>query len=329
LPKAGNTELHRSCLLLSLETFSLFSDQRRTSNIGKLLNAVTRMAKRLARFQKSHVLNNGASGVVWLCKDQETNEDVALKECSDPDEVARETAALKALKHPRIIRLIDSLQAFPDSIIVLEYGGRDLHRIIRSGLLPRSLVRTYIRGILEGLEYVHAQGWVHRDVKPSNILVTDSNEIKLIDFGVCRRIEGDSDSPLGCTYQYVPLDYLLGSGAFSPAFDVWGTGCVFAEMLLGRMLFDGDGQLEIALAILRIMGTPTPETWPESQELQYCQTFVLPEYQPTYPALFEGIDPAALDLLLQMLRISQGRRISAHDALQHAFFAQEEAARAK
>jgi serine/threonine protein kinase len=287
------------------------------------------MAKRLARYQKSHVLNNGASGVVWMCKDQETNEDIALKECYDPDSVARETAALKALKHPRIIRLLDSFQAFPDSIIVLEFGGRDLHRLIQTGPVSRCLVRTYMRGLLEGLEYVHAQGWVHRDVKPSNILVTDSDEIKLIDFGVCRRIEGDSESPLGCTYQYVPLDYLLGSGAFSPAFDIWAAGCVFAEMLLGRMLFNGDGQLEIALAILRTMGTPTSEIWPESQELEYCQTFVLPEYQPTYPALFQGIDPPALDLLLQMLRISQGQRISAHDALRHPYFTEEEPAAAK
>jgi hypothetical protein len=55
----------------------------------QIIGAVRRMAKRLTLNQKSHVPNNGASGVVWLCKDQETNEDVALKKCCDPDDVAR------------------------------------------------------------------------------------------------------------------------------------------------------------------------------------------------------------------------------------------------
>jgi hypothetical protein len=60
------------------------------------------------------------------------------------------------------------------------------------------------------------------------------------------------------------LDHLLGSGAFSPAFNIYGAGCVLIEILIRHILFDGDGQIAIALAILQIMGTLTLGAWPES-----------------------------------------------------------------
>jgi serine/threonine protein kinase len=177
-----------------------------------------------------------------------------------------------------------------------------------------------MRQLLEALSYIHSAGWIHRDVKPSNILISESSDLKLIDFGVARRTD-DTSSVLGCTWQYAPLDYLLGSGGAAPAFDIWSAGCVLAEMLLGHVLFDGQGQLAIALSILKILGTPTEESWPESKDLDYCQNYVMPQFEGTFSTLFEEVDAQARDLLGKMLCVSQGRRITADDALQHQFFA--------
>jgi serine/threonine protein kinase len=148
-----------------------------------------------------------------------------------------------------------------------------------------------------------------------NIVVSESREIRIIDFGVSHCVGSNSASPLGWTHEYAPLEYLLGSSAFSHAFDVWRDGCLLTEMLLRRVLFQGEPQLDVTLTILQTMGTPTEETWVENQQLEYCRNNVMPEHDPTYSASFAVFDPVAADLLLMMLCISQGARTSAHGAL--------------
>jgi serine/threonine protein kinase len=278
---------------------------------------------RSAHYSKIEVLNDGACGVVWLCEDPSTHAHYALKQCHDDEEAAREINALQLLSHPRVIRLIDSFQSFPYTTLVLEFWGTDLQSLIHSSRLALPHIRRYTRELLEGLSYLHSIGWVHRDVKPSNILISEDNGVKLIDFGVCRRVDDKSGVALSCTWQYAPLDYLLGSGDCSPAFDIWGAGCVLAEMLLGRILFDGQGQLAIALSILKTLGTPTDETWPESRELEYCQNYVMPQFEATLPKVCAGIDAHARDLIEKMLCVSKGRRITAADALCHPFLTGE------
>jgi serine/threonine protein kinase len=183
-----------------------------------------------------------------------------------------------------------------------------------------ALVKHLMRGILEGIKYIHSRGWIHGDVKPSNILVSASHEIKIIDFGVSRRIQDVDQHLRGFTRQYMPLDCLLGAPAFCEKYDIWSAACVMAELYLKSILFSGDSDISVALSILKILGTPKLENWPESQEIEYCQSFRLPEYESTLLNVLGDVDPLGIDLIQRMLCVSERFRISADEALSHAYF---------
>ena len=281
------------------------------------------MSERLKRYEEIEVLNDGASGVVRLCLDTETKQQVAVKWCMSPVEAKREVEVLSVLQHPNIIRLIDSFPAFPYDIVVLEYGGCDLYELIKSeATFSLDLIREIMRGLLRGLECIHAHGYIHRDVKPANLLLNDDRSaVKIIDFGLCRLRDSEDTSQLGWTPQYAPLDTLLGQPYYDEKFDIWGAGCIMAELFTKKVLFDGDGEISVALKIMKIMGTPSLDTWPESKDIDYCQAFDMPVYQGTFDELMKDAPPVAVDLMKKMLAFSQGARISAKEALAHPFFA--------
>lgn len=276
------------------------------------------------RYEKIEILNDGSYGIVWLCNDTQTKQKVALKEIQscDSNVSMKEIKSLKELHHPNIISLIDCFRIFPNDYIVLEYGGDDIQTIMEGKTKPfeQDLIRKIMHDILSAVSYIHSAGYIHRDIKPANILIDENKNVKLIDFGLCRPVNGDPLSPLCCTYQYTPLDCLLGAPSYNQEFDIWSVGCVFAELLTGKILFDGDSQLSIVVSILKILGTPKEEDWPEMNSIPYCQNFNMPQYESTINQVLKDVQPEAVDLILKMLCISQSKRISAEEALKHPYF---------
>lgn len=287
---------------------------------------VKKMSSKLIaeRYQKIQMLNDGTYGIVWLCNDIQTNQKVALKEIQscDSNVSIKEIKSLQALHHPNIINLLDCFRIMPNDYIVLEYGGDDLLTIMEANPRPfkQNQIKKYMHDILSAVSYIHSAGYIHRDIKPANILIDDNDNLKLIDFGLCRPLNGDPLSPLCCTYQYTPLDCLLGAPSYNQEFDIWSVGCVFAELFTGKILFDGESQLSIVLQILKILGTPKEEDWPEMDSIPYCQNFNIPKFDPTIKEVLKDAPPEAVDLILKMLCISESKRISAADALQHPYF---------
>ena len=279
------------------------------------------------RYKKLEILNDGAYGIVWLCDDLKTGQKVAVKEsqCGDCGATIREITALEAFDHPNIIKMVESFRLFPNDYVVLEFGGDDLQSIIENSGngLERVTVKKFMRCILDALSYIHSKGYVHRDIKPSNILIDEKCNLKIIDFGLCKPVEEGSESPIGCTFQYAPLDCLLGAQGDNQKFDVWSAACVFAEMITGNVLFDGDSQIAITLSILKVIGTPKEQDWPEMKDIPYCQNFNMPEYQPTIDEVLKDAEPNAIDLIKKMLNPSQSKRLSAAEALNHPYFATE------
>lgn len=277
----------------------------------------------LSRYEQIEIINDGAFGVVWLCEDKESKREVAMKRCENTPETAREVRALSNLKHPRIIELVDAVISFPYDYVILEYGGTDLRELIADDGVEFTcdMIKHYMKGLLEGLAYIHSQGYIHRDIKPANILITDDDSVKIIDFGLCRRSnDPDDKGPLGSTHQYAPLDWILGAPSYDEKFDIWSAGCVMAEMFTRSVLFDADGEVATALEILKILGTPRLEDWPESDNIEYCQNFVMPFYAGSFDTLMKDAPEDAVDLMKKMLEVSQSSRISAEEALRHPFF---------
>lgn len=285
------------------------------------------MSKQLIaqRFEKIHMLNDGTYGIVFLCKDVQTNQQVAMKQSNSCDsEISfRESEVLKTFNHPHIIQLLDCFRIFPNDYLILEYGGEDIQTILEATEQPfdNNVIKKIMHDLLDALSYIHSLGYIHRDIKPSNMLVDEEYNLKLVDFGLCKHLDPNSSgSPLQCTYQYAPLDSLLGQPSYDQKFDVWSAGCVFAELFLGNVLFNGDSQLSIIMSILKILGTPKREDWPEMDIIPYFETFNLPEFPSTIREVLKNAPEEAIDLMLLMLCPSQTKRISAAEALQHSYF---------
>lgn len=219
-------------------------------------------------------LGRGAFATVFRARDTVLQRDVALKILhpplmADPDFMRRfETDARAAaqLEHPHIVTIHDLGQAETRYYIAMQYlPGGTLADRLASGPLPWSDAVCVITEIAEALDFVHARGLIHRDVKPTNILFNARGEAVLADFGLVKAVEGSavarsSTGGVIGTPAYLAPEVWEGKPV-TPATDVYALGCVLFEMLTGTVLFTGD----TTPAVMRKHFLPHeyPATWPE------------------------------------------------------------------
>lgn len=133
--------------------------------------------------------------------------------------------------------------------------------------ITRQETRRYTRMLLRGLRYLHDISIMHRDIKPANLLITDEGTLKIADFGLARIYRRNMPdrcySPQVTTRFYRAPEILWGGSKYGPPIDLWAAGCVFAEMLRGVPLFSGSTDIEQLALVVRILGTPVPQEWPE------------------------------------------------------------------
>lgn len=152
---------------------------------------------------------------------------------------------------------------------MFEYVPHTLYSRLRDDHNPvtRQETRRYMRMLLRGLKYLHGISIMHRDIKPANLLITDEGTLKIADFGLARIYRKDMPdrcySPQVATRFYRAPEILWGASKYGPPIDLWAAGCVFAEMLRGIPLFSGSTDIEQLALVVRILGTPDPEQWPE------------------------------------------------------------------
>ncbi len=204
------------------------------------------------------MLGSGGTGSVWLARDETNGLDVALKivprEGKAASRAEREAEAAARLRHPRCVRAYDFASDERNVYIAYEYvAGRTLREAIRAGEVDDAVAVETASQILEGLAHAHGQGIVHRDVKPSNVLLADGPEIsvRLLDFGLARIKEAETLTAAGDvpgTLAYISPERLKGASG-SPAADVWGVGVVLWETLAGYHPFWTSSLVETAKAI--------------------------------------------------------------------------------
>merc|ERR1719378_1264815 len=212
--------------------------------------------------------------------------------------------------------------------LVFELSDSDLKKFMKSkqGKLSSNQVRDFSRQLLTGIEFCHANRIIHRDLKPQNLLIDSSMRLKIADFGLARAfmLPIPQYTHEVVTVWYRPLEILLGSKLYSLPVDMWGVGCILAEMATGSPLFAGDSEIDTAFKIFQKLGTPTEAMWPGLSEL--------PDFKSTFPKWkpkgWENIrntraqlGHTGVDLLEQLMRYNPSARISARGALQHAYFA--------
>jgi eukaryotic-like serine/threonine-protein kinase len=221
----------------------------------------------LGRYRPIRPLGSGGMGHVWLARDERSGLDVALKivarEGKSGHRAEREARAAASLRHDRCQRIL-SLARDPSHVyIAYEYvPGRTLREALRAGELDDRSAIEVCAQISEALGHAHRKGIVHRDVKPSNVLLAESGQIdvRLLDFGLAQMAEFDTLTALGDvpgTLAYISPERLQGLVA-TPAADVWGVGVVLWEALAGEHPFWGGDMTETSRSIER--GAPPLET---------------------------------------------------------------------
>ena len=207
------------------------------------------------RYRLVYELGGGGMGSVWLAEDMLLERSVALKELvrraqtSDMAErrmrAVQEARAMARVRHPAIVPIHDVFFIDDDPWIVMEYiSGRSLYDLIKDETLDeRSIARIGLH-VLRGLIAVHRAGVVHRDVKPTNILVADDDSIFLVDFGIAR-IAGDASltgqSIVG-TPDFLAPERFKPRCKIGPPADIWALGVTFYNALEGYSPFWRDSE---------------------------------------------------------------------------------------
>jgi serine/threonine protein kinase len=231
---------------------------------------------KLGSYEIVSPLGAGGMGEVYRARDTRLGREVALKVlptafASDPERMARfqrEAQVLASLNHPRI----GAIYGFEDSngvrALVMELiEGPTLADRIARGAIPVDEALPLAREIAEALEVAHDRGIVHRDLKPANVKITPDGNVKVLDFGLAKAVEGDvsstdiQNSPT-LTRMSTQAGIILGTAAYmSPEqakgktvdrrTDIWAFGCVLYEMLTGKHAFEGETVTDTLAAVIR------------------------------------------------------------------------------
>ncbi|MFC0437146.1 serine/threonine-protein kinase [Kutzneria buriramensis] len=212
-----------------------------------------------ARFQVGGLLGRGVGTEVYDAFDEELDCEVAVKlfpadlDATACRRIADEAQALDRLNHRRLVSVYDGGIHLGRPYLVMQLiRGTSLSKRLRQGPLLMAESVVIVALLADALSHVHAQGVVHRDVKPSNILLDEGGLPHLSDFGIAL-LAGQTrvtavDEVIG-TPAYLAPEQILG-GALGPSVDIYALGLVLLECITGYREFDGPNKLEAALARL-------------------------------------------------------------------------------
>ena len=213
-------------------------------------------------------LGRGGMGVVYLAMDPTRQRQVAIKFLNSSQDGSltkrfqREAQQLARLQHPNIVAFLDSGYFQKQNYIVMEYvDGGSLRSLLAESEAPLTLQQALelFAGVADGLEYIHAQGLVHRDLKPDNILLTPQHVPKIGDFGLALKVEDQSritqSGMILGTFSYVSPEQIL-SRDVGPSADLYALGCCLYEAITGRPLFSADTEFALLNAHLRQQPIP-------------------------------------------------------------------------
>jgi eukaryotic-like serine/threonine-protein kinase len=205
--------------------------------IGRLLADRYRLTERIDR---------GGTAEVWRARDERLDRDVAVKVLGAEAEPAfrerftMEARRAAAVSHPHIVTVFDEGQDGSDAFIVMEeVRGRSLRDIVAErGALPAAEAATLVAQIAGALDATHAAGLVHLDVKPANVIVDNSGNAKLTDFGIARAARDSEERELVGTARYIAPERVEGKPVTART-DVYGLALVAYELLTGQPAFAG------------------------------------------------------------------------------------------
>ncbi|KXS16085.1 Pkinase-domain-containing protein [Gonapodya prolifera JEL478] len=291
-------------------------------------------------YEKLNRIAEGSYGVVYRARDKLTGEIVALKKLKLENEKngfpvtsLREIQCLLMAKHPNIVNVKEIVvgESLNNIFMAMEFVPHDLKTLMetmrsRNTAFLISEVKTLMIQLLSGVKLLHDLWIIHRDLKTSNLLMTNTGHVKIADFGLARSY---GDPPVNLTQLVVTLWYrapelLLGESNYTPAIDMWSIGCIFGELVNNEALMPGRGEIDQLNQIFRLLGSPTEDSWPNWTSLPNARTIQFANVpQSSLRQKFPYLTQLGLDLLSAMLAYDPGRRITAEEAMRHPWFEED------
>jgi eukaryotic-like serine/threonine-protein kinase len=230
------------------------------------------IGQRIGHYFIEEKLGEGGMGVVYRARDEKLQRDIALKflgilpsgNAVTHETVLEEARAISALNHPNICTVYEVGETGGKPYIAMEFvEGRPLSMEILSSGMTADQVERYGMQLADALSHAHSRGIIHRDLKAANVMVTPSGRLKVLDFGISRRLEAgggdettrfdkswESQHTLTGTLPYIAPEVLKGIEADARS-DIWSLGVLLYEMAAGHRPFRGNTAYELSAAILR------------------------------------------------------------------------------
>lgn len=224
------------------------------------------MESKLNRYEKIDFLGEGQFAIVYKARDIETDQIVAVKkikigsreEAQDGINrtALREIKLLHELKHENVIGLLDVFGHKSNVSLVFDFMHTDLEVIIKDPkiVLTPANIKAYMIQTLRGLEYLHLQWILHRDLKPNNLLVKSNGNIKIGDFGLAKFFGSPNRQNTNqvVTRWYRSPELLFGAKHYGTGIDMWAVGCILAELLLRVPFLPGESDLDQLTRIFQV-----------------------------------------------------------------------------
>ncbi|XP_069948126.1 cyclin-dependent kinase 9-like [Cherax quadricarinatus] len=299
----------------------------------------------VSKYEKLDKIGQGTFGEVFKARHKKTKKVVALKKVLMENEkegfpitALREIKILQQLKHDNVVKLNEICRTKPSAYnrwrstfyLVFDFCEHDLAGLLSNYNVKFSLgeIKKVMQQLLEGLFYIHSSKILHRDMKAANVLITKSGTLKLADFGLARAFSQRNGQPNRYTNRVVTLWYrppelLLGERNYGPPIDLWGAGCIMAEMWTRTPIMQGSTEQHQLNLISQLCGSITPEVWPGVENLPlFCTMELAKNHKRKVKERLKPYvrDPHACDLIDKMLTLDPSKRMDADSSLNHDFF---------
>ena len=209
------------------------------------------------RYRLERKIGSGGMADVWLAEDTELDRKVAIKILHDNfaqdkefvQRFQREAQSAAGLQHPNVVGIFDRGQYDDTYFIAMEYvDGPSMKDLVKGGMSPKDAI-DFTRQILNAARFAHRKGIVHRDLKPQNVLIDGEGRARVADFGIARAGENSDITATGSvmgTAQYISPEQAQGKPT-TPRSDIYSIGVILYEALTGRVPFEGESAVAVAL----------------------------------------------------------------------------------
>ena len=284
-------------------------------------------------YLSTEVVGHGSFGVVSTTTIQETNQMVAIKKVlQDRRFKNRELEIMKMVEHRNVITLMYFFyeKDEKDEVylnLILDYMPQSLYQRLRHFVhlrspMPRLEIKYYMYQVYRALNYLHRYANVcHRDIKPQNLLVDPATfQLKICDFGSAKQLKPtEPNVSYICSRYYRAPELIFGATKYTNQIDIWSSGCVMAELLLGQPMFPGESGIDQLVEIIKILGTPSRDEIcsmnPSYMDHKFPQIKPIPLHH-----VFKKEDELTVAFLRDNLKYNPLERFDALQCLCHDYF---------